>query len=100
MIGNVTKYGHIVVMSQVRIAQLKARLSEYLREVRRGRTVTVLQRETPIARLVPYRTGEEPLEVRKPKGRYPSLQRVPLPTLRRVDEDVVALLLEERQVDR
>jgi prevent-host-death family protein len=41
-------------MKAVRIADLKARLSERLREVRRGRTITVLDRDTPIARLVPY----------------------------------------------
>ena len=36
-------------MKQVRIAELKARLSEYLRAVRRGETIAVLDRETPIA---------------------------------------------------
>jgi len=33
-------------MKQVRIAELKARLSEYLRAVRRGETIAVLDRET------------------------------------------------------
>jgi len=41
-------------MSNVRIADLKARLSEHLRAVRRGRSLTVLDRDTPIARIVPY----------------------------------------------
>ena len=36
-------------MKEVRIAELKARLSEYLRAVRRGETIAVLDRETPVA---------------------------------------------------
>jgi prevent-host-death family protein len=38
----------------VRVAELKARLSEYLRAVRRGADVTIQDRSGPIARLVPY----------------------------------------------
>ena len=41
-------------MKSVGIAELKARLSEHLKSVRRGRTLTVLDRETPVAR-----TGDE-----------------------------------------
>ena len=36
------------------IAELKAGLSEHLRSVRNGRTLTVLDRDTPIARILPY----------------------------------------------
>ena len=38
---------------RVGIAELKSRLSEYLRVVRRGGAVTVFDRDTPVARLVP-----------------------------------------------
>lgn len=41
-------------MRDVGIADLKARLSEHLRSVRNGGTLTVLDRDTPIARIVPY----------------------------------------------
>ena len=44
---------------QVGIAELKARLSEHLRAVRKGRTVTVLDRDTPVARIVPYATADD-----------------------------------------
>ena len=87
-------------MKTIRIAELKARLSEYLREVRRGRALTVLDRDTPIARLMPYGSGNEPLSVRGPARRFPSLQRVPLPPPLKIDVDVVELLLEERQGER
>ena len=52
-------------MKQVRIAELKARLSEYLRAVRRGETIAVLDRETPVAEIVPIR-DRTTLRVRKP----------------------------------
>lgn len=93
-------YGHIMITRTVRIAELKARLSERLREVRRGRTLTVLDRDTPIARIVPYSAEGESLVVREPLGRSGSLQKVPLPPPLKLDIDIVDLLLEERQGER
>jgi prevent-host-death family protein len=87
-------------MRTVRIADLKARLSEYLRAVRRGATLTVLDRETPIARIVPYPSPAAPLRLRRPSPDAPALQRVRLPPPLKVRLDAVALLLEERQGGR
>lgn len=87
-------------MEAVRIADLKARLSEHLRAVRRGRTLTVLDRETPVARLVPYVREADTLAVRMPRPDAPKLHQVPLPPPLRLKVDVVALLAEERQADR
>jgi prevent-host-death family protein len=42
----------------VPVAELKARLSEYLRRVRRGDEVVITERGIPIARLSPLRAGE------------------------------------------
>ncbi len=42
----------LVVMERVGVAALRARPSEYLRIARRG-TALVLDRDTPIARIVP-----------------------------------------------
>ena len=53
-----------------------------------------------MAKVVPYTEGEEPLTVRAPLGRYPSLQKVPLPPPLKLDIDIVDLLLEERQLER
>lgn len=47
-------------MSTASVSELKARLSAYLREVRQGGEVQVLDRGEPIARLVPV--GPEPAE--------------------------------------
>jgi len=87
-------------MKKVKIAALKARLSEHLRQVRRGETYTVMDRETPIARLTPYGTASAPLQIRKPLRRVPSLQDVEMPPPLNLDLDAVDLLLEQRQVDR
>ncbi len=43
----------LVIMTTVSISELKANLSRYVREVRRGGEVQVLDRGTPVARLVP-----------------------------------------------
>lgn len=87
-------------MKAVRIAELKARLSEYVRHVRRGDSFTVMDRQTPVARLTPYTPGGDALEVREPHLRYPSVQEVPIPPPLKIDVDVVDLLLEERQAGR
>jgi prevent-host-death family protein len=87
-------------MTTVRVAELKARLSEYLRRVRRGHEVTVLDRETPIARIVPYGRSGPALQIRRPRPGSAGLHGVRLPPPLRVKTDVVALLLEERQGER
>ena len=83
----------------VGVADLKARLSEYLREARRGRTVTVLDRGTPVAELVPA-AATDPLAVRPSAGRYASIADVPIPESTGQSFDAVALLLEDRESGR
>ena len=79
-------------MSDVRIADLKARLSEHLRSVRNGDTLTVLDRDTPVARIVPY--VAQPLEIRQASRRVRDLR---LPRRPAKPTDSVALLLENRR---
>jgi len=95
-----TSHDYLQVMKRVRIAELKARLSEHLRAVRRGHVLTVMDRQTPVARLIPYANAGEPLTIRLPRGASPSLQHVPLPPPLKLELDVVDLLLEERQGQR
>jgi prevent-host-death family protein len=86
-------------MKQVRIADLKARLSEYLRAVRRGETIAVLDRDTPVAQIVPI--PERPaLRVRKPAPGVPPPNRVRPAKSAKLNVDVVEVLLEERQGPR
>jgi|HubBroStandDraft_4_1064222.scaffolds.fasta_scaffold242129_2 antitoxin (DNA-binding transcriptional repressor) of toxin-antitoxin stability system len=94
-----TRYGHDVVMKRVRIAELKSHLSEYLRAVRGGQTIAVLDRETAVAQIVPIRERTV-LKIRKPPPGTPPLNRVPLPKPLKIRIDIVDLLLEERQIHR
>ena len=79
-------------MSDVGIAELKARLSEHLRSVRNGGTVTVLDRDIPIARIVPY--AAQPLEIRKARRRLRDVKLPPKPQKR---TDSLAILVEDRR---
>jgi antitoxin (DNA-binding transcriptional repressor) of toxin-antitoxin stability system len=79
-------------MKSVRIADLKARLSEHLRSVRNGGTLTVLDRDTPIARIVPFTA--QPLEIRKAQRRVRDL-KLPRKPAKRTDS--LAVLLEDRR---
>jgi antitoxin (DNA-binding transcriptional repressor) of toxin-antitoxin stability system len=86
-------------MKQVRIAELKARLSGFLRSVQRGESFAVLDRDTPIAHIVPI-SGRPALRVRKPAPGTPPPNKVTLPAPAQLPLDIVDLLLEERQSQR
>lgn len=86
-------------MKQVRIADLKARLSEYLRAVRSGESIAVLDRDTPVAHLIPIREPRA-LRIRKPAHGSLPLHRIKVPKRGRLNVDIVELLLEERQGHR
>ena len=94
-----TTHDYYVTMKSVRIADFKARLSEHLRYVRRGHGVTILDRDTPVAQVLPLGQGGG-LAVRPPLGQHRTLGEVPLPARLPLRGDVVALLLEERQGER
>lgn len=87
-----TTHDQHMVMNKVGIAALKAHLSEHLRKVRRGRTLTVLDRDTPVARIVPYEV-ETPLDVRR-ATRKPGDLRLPEPPS--APTDSLAVLLQDR----
>jgi prevent-host-death family protein len=52
---------------RARIAQFRTHLSRYLAEVRRGETVIVCDRNTPIARVVPFGEPGDGFVVHEPK---------------------------------
>jgi len=88
-----------MVMKSVRIAELKARLSKYLRAVRAGETIAVLDRDTPIAQIVPAQERAR-LKIRKPAPGTPTPNCIRLPKPLKLNLDVVEVLLEERQGNR
>lgn len=82
----------------VGIAELKARLSAYLRAARRGKAVTVYDRDTPVARLVPYEGWvQASLQVRKATA---TLRDIELPPPLGRDVGSLEVLAEERQAGR
>jgi prevent-host-death family protein len=86
-------------MKQVGIAELKSRLSEFLRVVQDGETIAVHDRNRAVAHIVPI--SERPgLRVRKPAPGSPKPNKVALPKPVAHKIDVVQLLLEERQSHR
>ncbi len=82
-------------MQTAMVSELKAKLSAYLAQVRRGATITVCDRQTPIARLVPLEGDAGGLEVREPIE-ADALPIAPGITLRK-QIDVVALLRADRE---
>jgi prevent-host-death family protein len=86
-----------MVMNKVGVADLKARLSEHLRSVRAGRSLVVMDRQTPIARIVPYDSSSDRLVVRHPASGAPRpcdlAPRKPV----KLTVDPVAILLADRE---
>ena len=82
-------------MKRTKVAELKAHLSDYLASVRAGDTVLVCDRNTPIARIVPYderddgfvvHAAQRPSELRAVRGVKP-----------RARVDVVRMLRDDRE---
>jgi len=82
-------------MERVTVAELKARLSHYLREVRAGDSFVVVSRDIPVAVLGPYEPGGaddlDIIEAQEPE----SWGVVDSPPLER-EIDVVALIRDDR----
>ena len=84
-------------MKYVKIAELKSHLSEHLRAVRGGYSLIVMDRQTPIARIVPYEVGPGSVVIRKPREGAPRLGELPMPPPVKLDVDVMDVLREERE---
>ena len=79
---------------KVRIADLKAHLSEHLRAVRAGASLTILDRETPIATVVPIQRNEDRPRIRPATVKW---GRISFPKLGPMLIDPVEVLLEMRR---
>ena len=54
-------------MRTINISQLKAHISEQLRAVRKGQRLVILNRDIPVAQLIPYEQPTPALASRAPK---------------------------------
>ncbi len=89
-----------MVMSKdtgVKIAEFKSHLSQYIKNVRKGHAITLLDRETPVARVLPYPIMQGRLTIRKPRRK---VKEIRLPPLLKKGIDSLSVLLEERQPGR
>jgi len=83
-------------MKKVMVSELKAKLSAYLSEVRKGETVVVYDRKMPVARLIPYAQSTDESGIEEPVVTDSELTW-PKPTRLRKKVDVVKLLREDRE---
>lgn len=98
-LAEIVTYDYHVTMKTVGVAELKARLSEYLRAVRKGHDLTVMDRDQPIARVVPWVDKAGALVVREPLAVYATLGNIPMPPPAQLQADAVELLLDDRRAD-
>ena len=97
MIVILTISGHTVTMDTVTVAQLKARLSHYLREVRTGASFTVVSRDIPVAILGPYDPGlDDDVVVVPPRAGEPPLSSIDMGPPFAVGIDAVELVRQGR----
>jgi prevent-host-death family protein len=89
--------------TEVRIADLKAHLSEYVRAAQRGDEIIVKDRDTPVARLVPVSEVKWPFRTiparRRVRGTH-EMRRVRLRSLKPRDVEKALQEVREERVDR
>ena len=95
-IDNVSIYDYPIVMIQVNIADLKARLSFYLGRVKEGHEIVVMDRKTSVAKMEPFRGGSLYEAILSPASKSPArLRNLKIkPVQRKID--ALGLLREER----
>ena len=82
-------------MKQVRISELKSRLSAHLRAVEAGETIEVMDRQRGMARIVPIAHEDSGLELIPAQRSFASVRRIKSPRLK-VHVDSLAMLKQER----
>ena len=97
-------------MRTAKISELKAKLSAHIQFVKNGEEVLILDRNTPVARLIPAGPLEEYDEREKrliakgiltpPKMRRPDGYKLPLPTGPMISQEVMDQVWDEEREDR
>lgn len=90
----ISDYNIVTTMLTANIAHLKARLSYYLSQVRRGQEILVMDRRTPVARVVA--SGQKPaLPIEEPRRPARDLKAIRYPRIKS-KADAVRALREDR----
>ncbi len=80
----------------VKISDFKAHLAKYLKQVKKGQEVEILDRGTPVARVVPFSLEETTAAIQAPTKRPEDLGKLKSKVTSFTGE-VMDILLEERQ---
>jgi prevent-host-death family protein len=96
----INDYDMTMTKKPLGVAEFKAKLSEYLRAVKKGHVLIIADRDQPIARVVPYAATSGQLAVREPLHNHRTLGDIPMPPPAKLPIDPVTLLLEDRQRER
>ena len=79
------------------VAEIKAQFSSFLRQVASGKTITVMNRDRPVAQLVPPPQENGSLRIRKPsKDPAGLVSLLDLPAVKGRRTDSLKLLLDDR----
>lgn len=89
-------YGQINLMKSVKISELKSKLSSFLKQVRNGAEVIVLDRDTPIAKVVPYPADEDKFTTIPPVHGFKGIEKIKILSLKKKINSL-KLLLEDRR---
>lgn len=83
-------------MKKVKIGELKTHLSAHIQKVRKGEEILILDREEPVAKIIPLKNGLDDFEVFPPqkKGGMKGLRFTGI----KAKVDVVKLLREDREL--
>jgi len=81
----------------VNIAKFKARMGKYLASIKRGDEVILLDRQTAVARVIPYRADDIlPPEIRQPAVPFRKVVKRNVRSLEERKIDSLFYLLQER----
>jgi prevent-host-death family protein len=88
--------------SNIGIAELKAHLSEYVRAAQKGEEITIKDRQTPIAKLVPIEQPEMIGKIRRATRSVAQVQRMldARPAERPISRAKFEKIIEEQRADR
>lgn len=94
-IDKMTTYDYNIVMIEVKIATLKAKLSYYLGQVRNGGELLIFDRKTPVARVVAARATGEKLVITEATKPLTDIDKMKFKPLKK-KTDSTKLLREDR----
>ncbi|MBF0492907.1 MAG: type II toxin-antitoxin system Phd/YefM family antitoxin [Deltaproteobacteria bacterium] len=83
-------------MINVKIAEFRSHLSEYLKKIRLGEEIIILDRDHPIGRLVSFENKKENVEALPKLKSFAKVAKMKFPRLN-PEIDIVAELIKERR---